>query len=629
MSTTKKILGALLVVALVGAGGVLLWRGRGAPAGDGAPTASAGGEDDSARRPPRFQRALTLPTGEISRDDSAAGSVEGQVVSASGGAGIAGAELSFSFAGSSVPAVTDAQGRFRFAPTEPGGYLLARVAAEGYIAFSPEWGDSPIAFSLRAGERVRGVKLALRSARACRGEVVDEQGRPAPGARLSTWLPRGTSPPGSVPDAADEGGRFQFPALEGLTIEAHHTSNGVEKMARDQVGFSAVQQCHLRLRLRQLPAVAGKTITGRVLKGDGTPAPGIQVDAWTNPILAPDAHYMIARAESDAQGRFQLGPVDASAYLVTATVSGRAAADREEVPAGARDLVLRLPASGTVRGVVVDAQDGRPVPSFSLALFRNRARGDALWGVFTRYDGQGAFELSGVPVGSYQVTAVAEGRSSAEETKVEVLADPAPTPTLRFSLRTGNRVFGLVTDRATRLPVAGARVALEGRAGVAAELPLRAEITSGSDGSFELRGLPSGRLSLLVTADGHHGRVLGGLDIKADRDLGPVAVDLAPTREGEKPRIELVGIGAAVARKGDTVVLGALSPEGGASRAGLQTGDTILAIDGRTVGQLGGLEGAVGRIRGAEGTVVVFRVRRAVDGLEQDVRVTRSLVKGP
>ena len=43
--------------------------------------------------------------------------------------------------------------------------------------------------------------------------------------------------------------------------------------------------------------------------------------------------------------------------------------------------------------------------------------------------------------------------------------------------------------------------------------------------------------------------------------------------------------------------------------------------------EYGGLAGAVQRIRGAEGTQVLFRVRRAADGKEADVLVTRALVR--
>jgi C-terminal processing protease CtpA/Prc len=56
-------------------------------------------------------------------------------------------------------------------------------------------------------------------------------------------------------------------------------------------------------------------------------------------------------------------------------------------------------------------------------------------------------------------------------------------------------------------------------------------------------------------------------------------------------------------------------------------GDLLLAVDGRTIAETG-FEGAVQRIRGAEGTTVVLRVRRA-DGRESDVVATRTPVRPP
>jgi C-terminal processing protease CtpA/Prc len=55
----------------------------------------------------------------------------------------------------------------------------------------------------------------------------------------------------------------------------------------------------------------------------------------------------------------------------------------------------------------------------------------------------------------------------------------------------------------------------------------------------------------------------------------------------------------------------------------------ILAVDGKSVAQLGGFGEAIQRIRGAEGTVVVLRVRFAATGEERDLHVTRAPVRGP
>jgi hypothetical protein len=223
---------------------------------------------------------------------------------------------------------------------------------------------------------------------------------------------------------------------------------------------------------------------------------------------------------------------------------------------------------------------------------------------------------------------IAHGRAPSEEQVAEVAPDPAAPGALSFALRAGTRAHGQVVERGSRKPLAGVRVMVEGRAGLSEMVPLTSEVVTGQDGRFELRGVPVGRFSLLASASGYHGRVLGGLDMKGDEDLGPLVVDLAAVKEGEKARIELIGIGARMAAKDGAIVIGEVSSGGGAARAGLEPGDHVLAIDGQPVSELG-FGAAVQRIRGAEGTVVVLRVRRAVNGEELDLHVTRALVRGP
>ena len=267
--------------------------------------------------------------------------------------------------------------------------------------------------------------------------------------------------------------------------------------------------------------------------------------------------------------------------------------------------------------------------SFTIVLTRTQggARGFGA-GAYTRYDARGAFEIEGVPAGSYLVLAVAEGRMPSEEQMVEIAPEPAPPLELAFQLREGGRIHGRVVDRLTGQPLPRASVSLAGGPGAGQNMPLANDTLCGEDGRFDLRGVPPGHLSLLASADGHHGRVVGGLEMKS-ADLGPLSVDLAPTREGEKPRIEMIGIGAMLGAKGGIIILGEVSPGGGAARAGLVRGDAILAIDGQSIADLGGMAAAVQRIRGVEGTSMLLRVRRAADNKEADVVVTRRLVGRP
>jgi RNA polymerase sigma factor (sigma-70 family) len=635
VATKKPILAGLAVLVALLVTAVLLvaelwWRaGRERHAGLATGAIAAGPTPRSA--PPRFAAAVALPTGEVVSDDSIAGSVEGVVRSAEDGSAIAGAELVFAYGESSLSSRADAEGRFRFQPGVPGTYLLARIAAERFHPFAPEWGDSPVGFVLRAGERVRGVELTLRPERRCQGRVLDQAGQPAGGARLVMWpLGRGSSLPGGASATADAAGRFELPAIGGVTVEAHLD----ERSAREQLG-PALPPCQLTLRLGPpRPAGPAAPIAGRVVRA-GAGVAGAIVEAWSNPVLQAQARHGFARTTTDADGQFTLDPLDGALYEVSAHLGGRQLATAREVRGGTSGLVLTVAAGGSVRGEVKD-EAGRAITRFTVVVSKIEGIDDARigidtrFGAFTRYDASGAFAIDDVPAGDVRVLVVADGRAPSDEQIARIAAAPASAPNLMFVLRPGARVRGRVLERGSRAPLSRALVSIEGRAGIggrnlqADAVPLTAQVMTGDDGRYDLGGVPHGRLSLTVAASDHHGRVLGGLEVIADRPLELPDIELGRRKEGEPARIELVGIGASLAPKGDVMVVGPLTPKGGAALAGLVTGDAIVAIDGRPVVELGFADG-IQRIRGAENTVVVLHVRHA-DGREADISVVRRLI---
>jgi len=129
-----------------------------------------------------------------------------------------------------------------------------------------------------------------------------------------------------------------------------------------------------------------------------------------------------------------------------------------------------------------------------------------------------------------------------------------------------------------------------------------------------------------VIAAGHHGRVISGLTVANGGDVGPLAVALRPTEEGEEPRLELTGIGAVLSAKDDALVISQVIDGGGAKEAGIGPGDAIVGIDGTTVVEIG-FENAIQRIRGPEGTSVTLSVRRAKGGEVQTLIVYRRRIR--
>lgn len=196
-----------------------------------------------------------------------------------------------------------------------------------------------------------------------------------------------------------------------------------------------------------------------------------------------------------------------------------------------------------------------------------------------------------------------------------------------FALHSGARISGIVTDDATRRPVAGATLTLEGRRGNAPDLPvapLSPEAESGADGRFALEHVPPDANSVSAAKEGYLVRLVPLGPLPEDGDAPPLAIALTRREAGADANVELTGIGAVLRPQGNALEIQRVVPGAGAFDAGLGPGDAILAIDGARVTDLG-FEAAVGAIRGPEGTIVTLRVRRA--GRELDVVVTRKLVR--
>ncbi len=182
-------------------------------------------------------------------------------------------------------------------------------------------------------------------------------------------------------------------------------------------------------------------------------------------------------------------------------------------------------------------------------------------------------------------------------------------------------------DRKSGAALAGAQVYLEGQLSSASVISLLSSTVTDSAGRFELRGLAGGLGSVTVSAEGHHTRIVSGLQFENGQRLGPVELDLTPTAEGEEPTLELTGIGAVLMPRNDVLVISELMPGAGAAQAGLVVGDEILSIDGRSVLELG-FNGAVQHIRGPEGTCVPMMIRRAADRSLVTLTVCRQRVRG-
>lgn len=626
---------ALVLIALFGLYSALQRRpDPPAPplAASAAPAASATAAPSRAGATGRRPLRLSSATAERA-DDAAQGVFEGRVLSWTTSAAVSRAELTFAHAGVTSRVISGEDGSFRFMPPEEGQYELALATANGYLPFAPLFGQSPIAFAARAGERIRGVTIYLTPAVPYVAVVLGPDRTKVVGAevrRIEEGGGDGLLDPRGERLRTDERGEVRFTAPDDAVFEARHPSYSPAR-ARLDLAAQVSHRLFIRLGPKPVGDAPKGVIAGRVVDSKGAPVEGALVQA-IGPDRAPRLERTMLpfpRARSDEQGRFAIEELEEDRYEVAASIPGLAPARAGGVMPGTTDLTLTLTKGGTLRGKVHDGATGKPVPAFSILVFTKLGLLEAeSFTEQTVFDAQGAYEIQGLLPGSYGVTVVAAGYAASKEASATI-ADPPGEPSVAdFTLDKGGGIRGVVLEEQTRTPLGGARISLEGRAGAGASgVPLLAAVTTDGEGRFEVTGIEAGLRSIVVAAAGHHGRIVSGLAVPERGELGPVTIELAKAREGEETKVELTGIGAVLSGKGDALVIGDVIAGGGAAEVGLGPADAILAIDGFAVTEIG-FEGAIQRIRGPEGSSVLLLIRKAA-GEKVEIAVPRRKLRSP
>ena len=607
-STSVALAIILLLVALFGAAWFI--RGRGAPSPPAAPPAVAIQASPPAAAPahPPAAAARDAPPGQarltVEPSDAAGGLAAGRVVNWSTGDGVAGAELTFTGdAGATTIRARD-DGGFELAPPAPGRFTLTAIAAPGFLPYAPEFLHSTVRLVLARGQTVRGITVFLFPALDYRGRVVDAHGAPAAGARVRLL---GTPSGEQVIDrletewTADRDGRFVFHAADEAVLEA---SRGAARGWARLDGNATITR-QLTITLGDNPA-RDATITGRTVDGAGAPLADVLVRA--GPSGTGLDTRATAFATSGPDGNFTLAGLDRDPYDLFAETDDRAPAWVTNIPGGSRDVTLTLDAGLPLAGEVVDTA-GAPVPAFTLLVYRRDGAARLLVLARSLVEPRGRFTVH-VTKGDYEVTASAQG-----------LAPSAPTHTtagdtgLRLILTTGATLRGTVVDAADQRPIGYARVIREANGGGASPQPSNTGTVSRPDGSFELTGIPPGPLSISVAAGNYNPRIEAAMTAADGATLGPLTIALTRLAEVEQPKVELVGIGAALVADGDALRVDRIIAGSGAEAAGIVVGDHVVAVDGLPVVPLG-LEGTIAKIRGVAGTTVTITLRRGDQTLQ-------------
>ncbi len=382
---------------------------------------------------------------------------------------------------------TGADGGFRLEAVPPGTFrFLARGPGEVRGTSSLVTGiDGQVAGPVRI-ETVPGAILA--------GTVLDGEGAPVAGARLAlhrggvalpgqgdavrrAWLRAA----GEVRPVAPDGA-FRITGLDPGTWTIHALAPGRAPDFRTVEGVRAGTAAEdLRLVL-----VPGRRLSGRVVDGAGAPLPGIAVGVLPDPGSTVSGLTPSATATTDGEGRFLADDLEEGPLLVRVEAAGFAPF-AELVAAEVGEVEVRLSAPLSIEGRL-SLEGGGPAAGVTIAVFAEKRVPGVLGMVETASDGKGRYRVEGLAPGACSLYF---GGFNSDLVQVKRTGVEAGSKGVDAVLQRGAAIRGNVrNDRGRPLPGAQVRVQGEGEAG--SGVGRNGLATTGSDGTFAIRGLLPG-----------------------------------------------------------------------------------------------------------------------------------------
>jgi len=501
-------------------------------------------------------------------------------------------------------AESDEQGDFvlTLAPGSPLGLVSFEARADG-------WATHFSLLTATAGATFHRGQILLVPGGTIAGVVVDENGRPLPGARVLGTKPdmegevtnlrrSGPSKQWSLPETVSlVDGTFRLEGVPAELARAWAWRDGMRWAFSDLITVparGAVEGVVLKLE----PLAADDRIEGIVLDPDGQPVPraaiGYSYDALDQ------GGSSSARAGDD--GRFRIVLLRKVPHDLHCGPGGKnwSSASLEDVPPGTLDAVLQMRAARMIDVLALDEKGG-PLGAFAFSL--RSAEGDyELWGgkEEPRAEGRASFKLPSMP---FLVDVWARGRTRVELGPIDPAALPAQ---LVCTLESLPGLRGRVLHGKT--PVAGANLLLHRMVPVNQRYehngypsriqgPVVEHDVSDAEGRFQVTVREPGIFALLCDAPGY-----------ALAEISPVDVDPRVGRDGLDV---YVGAGGAIEGR-------VLAPTG-RDAAGVIVGITRFDCRARTV-----RVGADGRFRFEQLTPGGWSVRRATKELHPGSTTTSS-----
>ena len=283
------------------------------------------------------------------------------------------------------------------------------------------------------------------------GRVTDDKGNPLPGITVQ-WGIDGGSDMSRTTTGSE--GRYQVTG---------HDLNAFQSLFAYGKGWATQSRRNFKSANPAIPAVVdfkmqpGHWLAGVVVDDKGKPLAGISIR--TEGVSPGNMTFpgVQANITPDAQGRFRIDGLPASGFRLQ--LWGKDYPDEYlENPALDREMRIVLKPAGKIRGRVIDQTSNQPIQSFTIRISGMSVAGDRAHSGQTFSSPEGHFELDGLKQDQpCEFTIEALGYPPHVEKNIPVTpldSDKEST----IELGAGRKRYGLLLDRDTGSPLAGAEV---------------------------------------------------------------------------------------------------------------------------------------------------------------------------
>lgn len=417
-------------------------------------------------------------------------------------------------------AQTDSEGLYTLGRLLPGQYVIKAFSKE----YVPEFyqnaysNDEATIITIAENDSLTGFDFEFETGAQISGTVKDDTDQPIENALITFYSP--LEPRYRAHAISDENGNYTLNGLRPGDYIAFANKQGYLRQYFDQASTpesAQLAKVDLENDLQGIDFNLSMTnaLTGTIVSAtDDTPIPGaiVMVAKESQKPMSGKRDKWLKKTRSDKHGKFamQLNPgrywVMAAADSFQAELYDNALSIDEatlvEITEDQHtEIHVILDPLGSLKGTIRDSESGEPIAGAIIRIFSENRKSEHKPVYRGKSDDQGNYTLSAIQSGSYKMVVQAAGyikdyydnaRFIHDATPIEITA--AQTKTIDIDLTIGSSLAGLITDKETEMPLAGATLTLISTS----DRRIQHKTKSNKDGEYTLDGITAGNYLLNV-----------------------------------------------------------------------------------------------------------------------------------